>query len=339
MSTLLVTGGLGFIGSNFIQYWVKGHPQDRVINYDLLTYAGNPANVASIQSMPQYRYVKGDVTDYPLLETIMTEEKVDTVVHFAAESHVDRSIRDPSIFVRTNVLGTQCVMEAAMKCGVTRIIHISTDEVYGSLGTEGFFTEISPISPNSPYSASKAGSDLVARAYYETYRLPVIITRCSNNYGPFQYPEKLIPKIITNAMQNQPIPVYGDGQNVRDWLHVEDHCSAIERVIEAGQPGQVYNIGGNNERTNLQVVGAILERLGKPDSLIQFVADRLGHDRRYAIDGAKIRGELGWKPHYSFHEGIAQTVDWYVDNVKWWSRLIGAAPNSSNGEGEGGEQV
>ncbi len=333
-----MTGGLGFIGSNFILHWVKNHPQDRVINYDLLTYAGNPTNVSSVHNLPQYRYVLGDIADSPLLEKVMLEEMVDTVVHFAAESHVDRSIKDPSVFVRTNVLGTQYLLEAAMKCGINRFIHISTDEVYGSLGREGFFTELSPISPNSPYSASKAGSDLMARAYYETYGLPVIITRCSNNYGPHQYPEKMIPKIITNALQNQPIPVYGDGQNVRDWLHVVDHCSAIERVIDSGQPGQVYNIGGNNECTNLQVVSEILRYLGKPDSLIQFVADRLGHDRRYAIDASKIRDELGWIPKYSFHEGMAQTVDWYVEHVEWWRRLIVDVPKRSNGEGDGGEK-
>ncbi|WP_282941184.1 dTDP-glucose 4,6-dehydratase [Paenibacillus sp. RC67] len=338
MRTVLVTGGLGFIGSNFILHWVKNHPQDRVINYDLLTYAGNPTNVSSVHNLPQYRYVLGDIADSPLLEKVMLEEMVDTVVHFAAESHVDRSIKDPSVFVRTNVLGTQYLLEAAMKCGINRFIHISTDEVYGSLGREGFFTELSPISPNSPYSASKAGSDLMARAYYETYGLPVIITRCSNNYGPHQYPEKMIPKIITNALQNQPIPVYGDGQNVRDWLHVVDHCSAIERVIDSGQPGQVYNIGGNNECTNLQVVSEILRYLGKPDSLIQFVADRLGHDRRYAIDASKIRDELGWIPKYSFHEGMAQTVDWYVEHVEWWRRLIVDVPKRSNGEGDGGEK-
>ncbi|WP_197035396.1 dTDP-glucose 4,6-dehydratase [Paenibacillus sp. UNC451MF] len=340
MTTVLVTGGMGFIGSNFVLHWMNNHPQDRVLNYDLLTYAGNPSNVSAVQKLPNYRFIEGDIADSSLLEEVMLEEKVDTVVHFAAESHVDRSIEDPSVFVRTNVLGTQCLLEAAKKYGISRFIHVSTDEVYGTLGSEGYFTELSPISPNSPYSASKAGSDLLARAYYETYGFPVIITRCSNNYGPHQYPEKLIPKIISNALQDQPIPVYGDGRNIRDWLHVEDHCSAIEHVINCGRPGQVYNIGGNSERTNLEVVTEILHRLGKPLSLIQFVADRLGHDRRYAIDASKIRDELGWTPHYSFQEGIARTVDWYIEHEDWWRRLIQEAPNRNGREvDDGGEPM
>ncbi|GAA4841727.1 dTDP-glucose 4,6-dehydratase [Paenibacillus vulneris] len=337
MSTLLVTGGMGFIGSNFILYWLQNHPKDRVINYDLLTYAGNPANVASVQHLSNYRFIKGDIADVALLERVMLEEQVDCIVHFAAESHVDRSIEDASVFVRTNVLGTQGVLEAARKCGVRRMVHVSTDEVYGTLGKEGYFTEQTPLSPNSPYSASKAGSDFMARAYYETYGLPVMITRCSKNFGPYQYPEKLIPKIITRALLDQPIPVYGDGQNVRDWLHVEDHCSAIERVLESGKPGQVYNIGGNSERSNIEVVTEILKRLGKPETLIQFVADRPGHDRRYAIDASKIREELGWAPRYSFQEGIAQTVDWYALHTGWWKQLAGDVPESHAGDDDGGE--
>jgi dTDP-glucose 4,6-dehydratase len=321
-STLLVTGGMGFIGSNFVLYWMDRHPQDRIVNLDVLTYAGNPDNLASVQHLPNYRFVRGDISDPQQVRRIFQEEKVDKVVHFAAESHVDRSIEDPQLFVRTNVLGTQCLLEESRKHGVAKFIHVSTDEVYGTLGKDGSFTESTPLAPNSPYSASKAGSDLLARAYFETFGLPVVITRCSNNYGPLQFPEKLIPTIITRALQNQPVPVYGNGLNVRDWLYVEDHCSAIERVIESGMPGQVYNIGGGNERTNLQIVRRILAELGKPESLIQFVADRPGHDLRYAIDAGKLQHELGWRPRYELEQGLRHTVAWYLEHGAWWRKLL-----------------
>ncbi|MCZ8513609.1 dTDP-glucose 4,6-dehydratase [Paenibacillus filicis] len=322
MTTLLVTGGAGFIGSNFVLYWMSRHPKDRLINYDLLTYAGNPESAASVAHLPNYRFVKGDVADSRALRKLLAEEPVDAVVHFAAESHVDRSISEPEAFVRTNVLGTQTLLETARQHGVRRFVHVSTDEVYGSLGETGLFTEHTPLAPNSPYAASKAGSDLLARAYFETYGFPVIITRCSNNYGPYQYPEKLIPMVITRALGNREVPVYGDGLNVRDWLHVEDHCAAIERVLEQGVPGQVYNVGGNNERTNIEIVKSILAELGKPESLIRYVADRLGHDRRYAMDASKLRRELGWQPRYSAQEGLKRTVAWYAGRKDWWGPLL-----------------
>ncbi|SCW47051.1 dTDP-glucose 4,6-dehydratase [Paenibacillus tianmuensis] len=318
MRRLLVTGGMGFIGSNFVRYWRERHPEDMVVNLDLLTYAGNLRNLADLEEGPHYRFVCGDIADTDFIAKVMAEAQIDTVVHFAAESHVDRSIEDPQNFVRTNVLGTQVLLEAARRQGVTRFIQISTDEVYGTLGPEGLFTETTPLAPNSPYSASKAGADLLARAYFETYGFPVIVTRCSNNYGPFQFPEKLIPTLITRALRDEPLPLYGDGLNVRDWLHVYDHCSAVERVIEAGIPGEIYNIGGSNEKTNLELVHRILQELGKPASLIQFVPDRLGHDRRYAIDSSKIRSQLGWNPAYRFEHGIVQTVQWYVSHAEWW---------------------
>lgn len=318
MRTLFVTGGMGFIGSNFVRYWLQRHPKDRIVNYDLLTYAGQPANMADAAGLPNYRFVQGDVSDANAVRRVLDEEAVDTVVHFAAESHVDRSIADPQAFVRTNVLGTGCLLEEARRAGVSRFVHISTDEVYGALGEEGVFTETTPLAPNSPYAASKAGSDLLARAYFETYGFPVIITRCSNNYGPYQYPEKLIPTIITRAMRDEPVPVYGDGLYVRDWLYVEDHCAAIDRVVHQGIPGEVYNIGGRSERTNLDIVRTILAELGKPESLIRFVPDRLGHDRRYAIDPAKIASRLGWKPQVPLEEGLKRTVAWYAANEAWW---------------------
>ncbi|GMX66357.1 dTDP-glucose 4,6-dehydratase [Paenibacillus elgii] len=318
MRTLLVTGGMGFIGSNFVRYWLQRHPEDRIVNYDLLTYAGQPANMADAAGLPNYRFVQGDVADADAVRRVLDEEGVDTVVHFAAESHVDRSIADPQAFVRTNVLGTGCLLEEARRAGVLRFVHISTDEVYGALGEEGAFTETTPLAPNSPYAASKAGSDLLARAYFETYGFPVIITRCSNNYGPYQYPEKLIPTIITRAMRDEPVPVYGDGLHVRDWLYVEDHCTAIDRVVHRGVPGEVYNIGGRNERTNLDIVRTILAELGKPESLIRFVPDRLGHDRRYAIDPAKIASRLGWQPQVPLEEGLKRTVAWYAASEAWW---------------------
>jgi dTDP-glucose 4,6-dehydratase len=320
MGVILVTGGMGFIGSNFIHYWKKQHPQDHVINVDLLTYAGNKDNVAALDGQAGYQFVYGDVGNEALMNELMMQG-VDVVVHFAAESHVDRSIDSPRGFVVTNVVGTLSLLEAARKHLVKKFIHISTDEVYGSLGEEGAFTETTPLAPNSPYSASKAGSDLLVRAYIETYGFPAVITRCSNNYGPRQFPEKLIPKIITRALRNEPIPIYGDGMNIRDWLYVEDHCSAIERVIMDGVPGEVYNIGGQNERSNVDVVKSILKELNKSEETIQFVADRLGHDRRYAIDSSKIRSQLGWEPSYSFETGLKKTIDWYVKEHVWFARI------------------
>ncbi|NOU63198.1 dTDP-glucose 4,6-dehydratase [Paenibacillus sp. LMG 31461] len=319
MQSLLVTGGMGFIGSNFIHYWKKHHPDDPIINVDLLTYAGNRDNARLFDGQVGYQFVQSDIGDEALMMKLM--QGIDVVVHFAAESHVDRSIHDPGHFVRTNVVGTQILLEAARRGQVKKFIHISTDEVYGSLGVEGAFSEVTPLAPNSPYSASKAGSDLLVRAYYETYGFPAVITRCSNNYGPRQFPEKLIPLLITRALRNEKIPLYGDGLNVRDWLYVDDHCSAIERVIEAGVPGEVYNVGGQNERTNLEVVQSILRLLGKPESFIQYVADRLGHDRRYAIDSSKIRRELGWAPAYSFEKGLQKTLEWYVRETEWCARI------------------
>ncbi|MCR8629701.1 dTDP-glucose 4,6-dehydratase [Paenibacillus radicis (ex Xue et al. 2023)] len=326
--TLLVTGGMGFIGSNFVHYWLAHHSKDRIVNLDALTYAGNPDNTASLEHLPNYRLVQGDIADVQCVQRVFQEEAIDIVVHFAAESHVDRSIADPQLFVRTNVLGTQSLLEEARRQGVSKFVHVSTDEVYGTLGKEGLFTESTPLAPNSPYSASKAGSDLLARAYYETYSLPVVITRCSNNYGPYQFPEKLIPTIITRALQNQRIPVYGDGLNIRDWLYVEDHCSAIECVIQSGTPGHVYNIGGGNERTNLEIVRTILAEIGKPESLIEFVADRLGHDLRYAIDAGKLQHELGWRPRYKLEQGLKLTVAWYLEHEAWWRKLLPQAASN-----------
>ncbi|MED4359349.1 dTDP-glucose 4,6-dehydratase [Geobacillus stearothermophilus] len=318
---VLITGGAGFIGSNFVNYMVQKYPSYQIINLDALTYAGNLENVKEVENEPNYRFVKGDITDRELIESLFAEG-IDAVVNFAAESHVDRSIADPGIFIKTNVQGTQVLLDAAKKYGVKKYIQISTDEVYGTLGETGYFTETTPLAPNSPYSASKAGADLLVRAYHETYGLPVNITRCSNNYGPYHFPEKLIPLMIINALNNQPLPVYGDGLNVRDWLHVEDHCSAIDLVLHHGKNGEVYNVGGNNERTNIEVVKAILRYLNKPESLITFVEDRLGHDRRYAIDATKIREELGWQPKYTFEEGLKQTINWYLENRSWWENIL-----------------
>jgi dTDP-glucose 4,6-dehydratase len=317
---ILVTGGAGFIGSNFILYLMKRHPDYEVINLDALTYAGNLENLESVQNHSKYTFVKADITDREKVESLFGQD-IDAVVHFAAESHVDRSIMDPDIFVKTNILGTQVLLDAAKKFNVSKFVHVSTDEVYGTLGETGFFTETTPLAPNSPYSASKAGSDLLVRAYHETFGMNVNITRCSNNYGPFQFPEKLIPLMISHALQDKALPVYGDGLNVRDWLYVEDHCQAIDLVLHQGKSGEVYNIGGNNERTNLQIVRTILAELGKPESLITFVRDRPGHDRRYAIDASKIRAELGWQPQYPFETGIKKTIQWYLDHQDWWKRI------------------
>lgn len=321
---LLITGGAGFIGSNFVIYMLNKYPDYKIVNVDALTYAGNLENLSEIQDNPNYSFVKADIADSQAMEKLFSEG-VDVVVNFAAESHVDRSILDPEIFVKTNVLGTQVLLDAAKKHGVTKFVQVSTDEVYGSLGETGLFSETTPLAPNSPYSASKAGGDLLVRAYHETFGLPVNITRCSNNYGPYQFPEKLIPLMIANALNDKQLPIYGDGLNVRDWLFVEDHCSAIDLVIHKGRDGEVYNIGGNNERTNIHIVRTILEQLGKPDSLIKYVEDRLGHDRRYGIDATKITTELGWKPKHTFETGIKETIEWYLNNRTWWERIQSGA--------------
>ncbi|AOZ93311.1 dTDP-glucose 4,6-dehydratase [Paenibacillus crassostreae] len=317
---LLVTGGAGFIGSNFVIYMLQQHPNYQIINVDALTYAGNLENLKSSENHPNYTFVKADITDVKAMDELISQG-VDVVVNFAAESHVDRSILEPEVFVKTNVLGTQVLLDASKKYGVTKYVQVSTDEVYGSLGETGLFMESTPLEPNSPYSASKAGGDLLVRAYHETFGLPVNITRCSNNYGPYQFPEKLIPLIISRALSDQALPIYGDGLNIRDWLYVEDHCSAIDLVIHQGRVGEVYNIGGNNERTNLHIVKTILQELNKPESLIIHVEDRLGHDRRYGLDPTKITQELGWKPKHNFETGIKETIQWYLDNQEWWIRI------------------
>lgn len=319
--TLLVTGGAGFIGSNFVRHVLGKRPNARVVNLDLLTYAGNLENLKDVERDPRYAFVKADIADAAAIARVLDTYPVDAVVNFAAESHVDRSILDPGIFVRTNVLGTQVLLDAAKQRNVPRFLQVSTDEVYGSLGATGAFTEETSLAPNSPYSASKAGSDMLVRAYHHTFGYDTLITRCSNNYGPFQFPEKLIPLMISNALEDKSLPVYGDGKNVRDWLHVDDHCSAILTVLENGKAGEVYNIGGNSEMENLRVVELILDTLGKPRSLIQFVKDRPGHDRRYAIDAGKIRRELGWSPSRTFESGIQETIRWYLDQREWWQRV------------------
>ena len=319
MANILVTGGAGFIGSNFVRYMVEKYSDYHIINLDALTYCGNLENLKDIEDKDNYTFVKGDIRDKAIVNELV--EKSDYVINFAAESHVDRSIADPEIFIKSNVLGTQVLLNAAKEHGVEKYIQISTDEVYGTLGKTGYFTEDTPLQPNSPYSASKAGGDLIARAYHETFGLPVNITRCSNNYGPYQFPEKLIPLMISNALEDKKLPVYGDGKNVRDWLHVHDHCSAIDLVLHEAKPGEVYNIGGNNEKQNIEIVKLILGELGKDESLIEFVTDRLGHDRRYAIDSTKIQEELSWKPEYTFEVGIRKTIQWYLDNQDWMSQV------------------
>ena len=327
MKKILITGGAGFIGSNFILHLLETSPDCAVFNLDALTYAGNLENLQSVEDSSRYTFVHGDICDQETVSELFRKYDFDAVVHFAAESHVDRSITGPEQFIKTNVLGTQILLQAAKNCWdgnfyQKRFVHISTDEVYGTLGNTGFFREDTPLAPNSPYSASKAGSDLLVRSYYETYKFPSLITRCSNNYGPFQFPEKLIPLMITNATRNLPLPVYGDGRNVRDWLFVKDHCTAIKLVLDKGSTGQVYNIGGNNEWYNIDIVKLICAELGKPDHLITYVDDRLGHDRRYAIDASKIKNELGWSPSVSFQEGIKETIRWYADNHTWWNRIL-----------------
>lgn len=318
---IFVTGGAGFIGSNFIHYMLDKYPNYKIINYDLLTYAGNLENLKDVEDNPNYVFVKGDITNRELVDYIVKTYDIDVIVNFAAESHVDRSITNPDVFVKTNVLGTQVLLDVAKENKLEKFVQISTDEVYGTLGETGYFTEETPLSPNSPYSSSKAGADLLVRAYHETYGMNVNITRCSNNYGPYQFPEKLIPLMVTNAMEGKELPIYGDGKNVRDWLHVNDHSSAIDLVIHKGKLGEVYNIGGHNERTNNEIVHLIVEKLGAPKSLIKYVEDRLGHDRRYAIDPTKIMTELGWKPEYTFDTGIEETIQWYIQNQDWWKNI------------------
>jgi dTDP-glucose 4,6-dehydratase len=327
MRTILVTGGAGFIGSNFIHYLRQTHPDLFVVNLDALTYAGNLDNLSALEHDKKYQFVKGNICDRTIVKECLGRFTVDAIVHFAAESHVDRSITAPDRFVLTNVVGTHALLRAARdawekRFNETRFLHISTDEVYGTLSADGFFTEETRLAPNSPYSASKAGSDLLVRSYCETFGFPAIITRCSNNYGPYQFPEKLIPLSITNALAGRPLPVYGDGMNVRDWLYVSDHCAALDVVLHKGKCGQVYNIGGCNEKYNIDIVKLICAELGKPEKLITFVKDRPGHDRRYAIDASKIRNDLGWSPSVTFEEGIKKTIGWYLDNKWWWEKLL-----------------
>src|SRR5512142_195017 len=317
---VLVTGGSGFIGSNLVRLLLQERPEWRVVVLDKLTYAGNAENLAGLEQSPRYRFVRGDIGNGELVAEIFKTERLDAVLHLAAESHVDRSILAPAVFVDTNVRGTQVLLEAARSHGVKRFVHVSTDEVYGSLGPTGYFTEETPLAPSSPYAASKASSDLLALAYAHTFGLPVVVTRCSNNYGPYQFPEKLIPLMIANALRDLPLPVYGDGMNVRDWIHVEDHARGLLAAFEQGKDGEVYNFGASSERHNIQIVKLVLELVGKPQSLITYVKDRPGHDRRYAIDAAKATRELGWTPRRRFEDALAETVRWYVDHRAWWER-------------------
>ena len=334
MKNILVTGGAGFIGSNFVHYMLKNHDYN-IINLDALTYAGNLDNLSDVENDPKYTFVKADIRDKAAIEEVFEKYSIDTVVNFAAESHVDRSITEPEIFLTTNVLGTQNLLETAkrhwkvnpddkysseFKSGV-KFLQVSTDETYGALGKTGMFTETTPISPNSPYSASKASADLVVRAYHNTFGMPVNITRCSNNYGPYQFPEKLIPLMINNCRNNKSLPVYGDGMQIRDWLHVSDHCSAIDTVLHKGKDGEIYNIGGNNEKANIEIVKLIISTLGKSEDLIEYVKDRPGHDRRYAIDNTKITTDLGWSPAYTFEQGIKETIEWYLNNEPWMNKI------------------
>ena len=323
--TVFVTGGAGFIGANFIFYMRREHPDYRLVCLDKLTYAGNLSTLQPVMSDPDFRFAKVDICDREAVYRLFEEEKPDIAVNFAAESHVDRSIEEPEVFLRTNILGTQVMMDACRTFGIKRYHQVSTDEVYGDLPLDRpdlFFTEQTPIHASSPYSASKASADLLVMAYYRTYGLPVTVSRCSNNYGPYQFPEKLIPLMIANALADKPLPVYGDGLNVRDWLYVEDHCRAIDLIIHRGRAGEVYNVGGHNEMSNINIVRTILRELGKPESLITYVADRKGHDRRYAIDPAKIHTELGWLPETKFEDGIKKTVRWYLDNRSWWETIV-----------------
>ncbi len=322
---ILVTGGAGFIGGNFVHYMVNTYPEDQIVNLDLLTYAGNLETLKPVEDKPNYSFVKGDIADREFIFDLFEKEKFDVVINFAAETHVDRSIKDPGVFVRSNVLGTTVLLDACNKYGIRRYHQVSTDEVYGDLPLDRpdlFFTEETPLHTSSPYSSSKASADLFVLAYYRTFGLPVSVSRCSNNYGPYQFPEKLIPLMISRALANEKLPVYGEGLNVRDWLHVYDHCTAIDLIVRKGREGEVYNVGGHNERTNMEVVKTILRALDKPESLIEHVTDRKGHDRRYAIDPRKLETELGWKPVYNFDTGIPGTIQWYLDNRSWWENII-----------------
>ncbi|MFQ5870235.1 MAG: dTDP-glucose 4,6-dehydratase, partial [Candidatus Zixiibacteriota bacterium] len=317
---LLVTGGAGFIGANFVRYILETYPDYKLINYDKLTYAGNLGNLAGLEGNRNYTFVRGDIADRKQVGEVMSAG-VDVVLNFAAESHVDRSLEEAAVFIQTNVLGTQVLLEAALKHKIDRFVQISTDEVYGSLGPTGSFTEKTPLSPNSPYAATKAAADLMVRAYFESFGVQAIITRCSNNYGPYQFPEKLIPLFITNALEDIPLPVYGDGLYIRDWIHVIDHCRALDLVLHRGKPGEIYNIGGGDERTNLEITKLILKHLKKSESLITHVKDRPGHDRRYAIDCSKLKRELGFETSMTLEDGLKQTMDWYIQNCSWWEKV------------------
>ncbi len=330
---ILVTGGAGFIGGNFVHYMLGAHPDYDIICVDKLTYAGNMESLADIMDEPHFRFYRADITDREAIFSVFEKENPDIVVNFAAESHVDRSIENPGVFLNTNILGTQTMMDACMKYGIKRYHQVSTDEVYGDLPLDRpdlFFTETTPIHTSSPYSASKASADLLVQAYHRTFGLPVTISRCSNNYGPYHFPEKLIPLMIANALNDKPLPVYGDGLNVRDWLYVEDHCRAIDLIIHNGTVGEVYNIGGHNEMKNIDIVKLICKALDKPESLITYVADRKGHDMRYAIDPTKIHGELGWLPETKFADGIEKTIRWYLDNRSWWERILSGEYENTN---------
>lgn len=322
MKNILVTGGAGFIGSNFINYILETHDDYNIINLDKLTYAGNLENLIPSEGKKSYHFVKGDICDFELVNSLFEKYKIKYVIHFAAESHVDRSILGSEIFFRTNVMGTNVLLEVSRKYEVEKFLQVSTDEVYGSLGSEGLFTETTPLSPNSPYSSSKAAADMMAMAFYHTYGLPVVITRCSNNYGPYQFPEKLIPLMIINSISNKKLPVYGDGLYVRDWIYVIDHNKAVELVFEKGKVGEVYNIGASNEMPNIKIIKLILAHLNKSEELIEYVKDRPGHDRRYAIDSTKIQSQLGWKPSFTFEKAIVNTIEWYMKNQDWWRRII-----------------
>lgn len=335
MKNVLVTGGAGFIGSNFVKYMLETYDY-HIINIDALTYAGNLENLADVEQNNRYTFIKADIRDRKVLDKIFADYNIDTVVNFAAESHVDRSIEDPELFLSTNILGTQALLDTAKKywkvnpadkhCRLfkegVKYLQVSTDEVYGTLGAKGMFIETTPLAPNSPYSASKTGADLIVRAYNETFGMPINITRCSNNYGPYQFPEKLIPLMINNCLNNKELPVYGDGMQIRDWLHVKDHCTGIDTVLHKGKVGEVYNIGGNNEKANIEIVKLIISNLGKSEELIKYVQDRPGHDRRYAIDNSKITRELGWSPSYTFEQGIKETIEWYLANEEWMKKIV-----------------
>ncbi len=322
MKNILVTGAAGFIGSNFVKLLSQKSDDFGIIVLDKLTYAGNLKNLEDVSKSPNFKFYKGDICNSEFVDYIIAQENIDTIINFAAESHVDRSILSSQEFINTNVIGTNVLLETARKFKLNKFIQISTDEVYGSLGKDGKFSETTPLSPNSPYSSSKASADLLVRAYYHTYGVPTLITRCSNNYGPYQFPEKLIPLMIINAMNNKPLPVYGDGMNVRDWIYVDDHCEAIFDVATKGRVGEVYNIGANTEKPNIEIVKLILKELSKDESLISYVKDRPGHDRRYAIDSSKIENELGWKPKHNFETAIRKTIEWYLSNKKWWEEII-----------------